>query len=882
MLIREVMVENFRKFRAPVRIAGFSRGLNLVCEANETGKSTVLEAVRAAFFERHGAKSERIKSFRPHGDEVAPMVTVVFEVAGETWTVIKQFLQHPSVTLTGPTSRHQSDEAEEKLQSLLGFTRAGNRGADDDSRGALGLLWVEQGQSFVLGTPGQTARRTLEDVLAGEVGAVTGGRRTLAVVQAVERALTEFLTPTGKPTRRLLEAQQMAVHAEQAFNEAQAELRQFEEVLGQLEAKRGELRRVVRDLGDAEVTEAANVLRADLDRARLAAERLHNAQLLFERAAGERARAQIQVETRVEERARLELAATSLAQAQAKADEHGEVLSAAKSAETSHAQALEQARKDLAKAETARESAVRAQLAADRTRALQAAFARLDRCKAIAEALVAQETIIKAEAIGPEQVERLDQLDRAVLDARSACEAGAAVIEVILEPGAVEVRVDGTVLLGDLRRAVAHPLSLVIDGVGRIDVTPPATGEAAAVRLRTAEQDLGALLAQIAYADVGAARAGARRRREAEAEHKALEARLSGECPADSALGLAAGLPALRAGLADIALPSPDEADDAALKAAALAADTDLQAARAAEKTALGRRDGSAEALQAAQLTEVRLAGVLDAAKADHDRTAAELTAAEQQVSDDALGEALRHVSAAETLANDALTVAQRAAEGLDPNVLARRLETTERRRQSLFDAQLELAQTLARLEEQAKTLGAAGPATRAQAAEEASDLARTDAARLAEEAAVLQLLKTTIDTAQAEAARRYLAPITERVAPYIRRLLPTASLAFGEDLRPSRLIRGGVEEAADDLSKGTQEQIAVLTRLAFADLLLARGKPASLVLDDALVFADDDRFETMTEILTEAASRMQVIILSCRTSAYRHVVEATRLTLER
>jgi hypothetical protein len=881
MLIREVTVENFRKFRAPVRIAGFSPGLNLVCEANETGKSTVLEAVRAAFFERHGAKSERIKSFRPHGDEVAPTVTVVFEVAGETWTVIKQFLQHPSVSLTGPMSRHQSDEAEEKLQSLLGFARAGNRGADDDSRGALGLLWVEQGQSFVLGTPGQTARRTLEDVLAGEVGAVTGGRRTLAVVQAVERALTEFLTPTGKPTRRLLEAQQRAGHAEQAFNEAQAELRQFDEVLGQLEAKRGELRRVVRDLGDAEVTEAANVLRADLDRARLAAERLHNAQLLFERAAGE-TRAQTQVETRVEERARLELAATSLARAQAKANEHGEVLSTAKSAETSHAKALEQARKDLAKAELSRESAVRAQLAADRTRALQAAFARLDRCEAIAEALVAQATIIKAEAIGPEQVERLDQLDRAVLDARSACEAGAAVIEVRLEPGTVEVRVDGAVLQGNLRRAVAHPLSLVIEGVGRIDVTPPATGEAAAVRLRTAEQDLAALLAKTAYADVGAARAGARRCREAEAEHKALEARLSGECPADSALGLAAGLLALRAGLADIALPSPDEADDAALKAAALAADSELQAARGAEKTALGRRDGSAEALQAAQLTEVRLAGLLDAAKADHDRTAAELTAAEQQVSDEALGEALRHVSAAETLANDALTVAQRAAEGLDPTILARRLETTERRRQSLFDAQLELAQTLARLEEQTKTLGAAGPAAGAQAAEEASDLARTDAARLAEEAAVLHLLKTTIDAAQAEASRRYLAPITERVAPYIRRLLPNASLAFGEDLRPSWLIRGGVEEAADDLSKGTQEQIAVLTRLAFADLLLARGKPASLVLDDALVFADDDRFETMTEILTEAASRMQVIILSCRTSAYRHVVEATRLTLER
>jgi uncharacterized protein YhaN len=105
-----------------------------------------------------------------------------------------------------------------------------------------------------------------------------------------------------------------------------------------------------------------------------------------------------------------------------------------------------------------------------------------------------------------------------------------------------------------------------------------------------------------------------------------------------------------------------------------------------------------------------------------------------------------------------------------------------------------------------------------------------------------------------------------------VQRLLPTASLSLGEDYRPGLLTRAGREESADDLSKGTQEQLAVLTRLAFADLLLEKGKPASLVLDDALVFADDDRFETMTDILSEAATRMQVIILTCRTSAYRRV----------
>src|SRR3546814_12994663 len=84
----------------------------------------------------------------------------------------------------------------------------------------------------------------------------------------------------------------------------------------------------------------------------------------------------------------------------------------------------------------------------------------------------------------------------------------------------------------------------------------------------------------------------------------------------------------------------------------------------------------------------------------------------------------------------------------------------------------------------------------------------------------MLSLLAETIRNAQRETARRFLAPITQRVAPFIERLLPNAGIVFGEDLRPTLLTRRGREEATDDLSKGTQEQLAVLTRIAFADLL--------------------------------------------------------------
>lgn len=143
----------------------------------------------------------------------------------------------------------------------------------------------------------------------------------------------------------------------------------------------------------------------------------------------------------------------------------------------------------------------------------------------------------------------------------------------------------------------------------------------------------------------------------------------------------------------------------------------------------------------------------------------------------------------------------------------------------------------------------------------------------------MLALLLKVLREAQQDAARRYLEPVTRRMAPYVRRLLPSASLAFGESLKPERLTRSGREEAAEMLSKGTQEQLAILTRIAFADLLIAKGKPASLVLDDALVFADDDRFDIMMEILGEAAQRMQVVILSCRASAYR-ALDANRLSI--
>jgi recombinational DNA repair ATPase RecF len=63
---------------------------------------------------------------------------------------------------------------------------------------------------------------------------------------------------------------------------------------------------------------------------------------------------------------------------------------------------------------------------------------------------------------------------------------------------------------------------------------------------------------------------------------------------------------------------------------------------------------------------------------------------------------------------------------------------------------------------------------------------------------------------------------------------------------------------------------VAVLVRLAFASLLAEREDEAPcLILDDALVYADETRFAAMKTILQRAARDMQILVLTCRPRDY-------------
>jgi len=300
--------------------------------------------------------------------------------------------------------------------------------------------------------------------------------------------------------------------------------------------------------------------------------------------------------------------------------------------------------------------------------------------------------------------------------------------------------------------------------------------------------------------------------------------------------------------------------------------ESEVADAKVEEAAAEGRHEESRKALAKAE-------SVLAVAAADLASATREQEAASQhlrEVLEDGDRPSLKeaHIEALRDRAakSEALEAAREGASSYDVTVIRKRLDNMTRAATRAGEERIELNRQIAALEATIAREGILGPAGLAEAAREEESAAIAACERLRREADVLETLRTALTDAANEASRTFLAPVTKRAVRYVRQLLPGCDLSFDEELGLASVLRAGVDESCVDLSCGTQEQLAILTRLAFADLLLEDGAPISLILDDPLVYSDDARLEIMTEILQEASTRMQVILLTCRSKAFRHV----------
>ena len=871
MKIRAIELTNLRRFGGQrARIEGIGDGISVLSQPNEFGKSTFFDGLHALFFQPHRSKTAQTRALQPHAGG-APEVAVEVEVAEGRFRLEKRWLSRQSARVLDASGRviAQEDEAEAWIDRVAGQGLAGQGLA-----GPSGLLWVRQGL-LGLEPEGSTAadraerdrafatRRDLVSSVAGEIEAMTGGRRMDQVLARVNEALARLATSTLKPKAggEWARAVEEAAGLEAARDALEEKARRLTDALSQ----RGGLLRRLQALSDpeAQAREAEALARAEAalqaaenhaEQSRKAAADVRLAQVTLAQA-----RAEIR---RIEDlQGRLDKAAAAHAE-RVVASDRAEGLVAAAAAEVAAAQGQHGAAVTaLGVAADRVERARRAdQARAARARAVTLA-AQLAQAEAQRRQWEAQRAARAVLRVTPAALERAEAA-QAVLDRLTAQDEARQVAVRLSYTGAARVTLEGQALTESGLR-LQGVTRLDLPGIGQMTIDPGlGAGDGLTERIGRARQDLAAALAACAAPDLAAAR-------RALAEAQRLDGAIAGARDLLAALA-EGGIEALRARLAS----AEAEAGEGTAEGADAAADV------AGLEAALAAAQGLAQSCLSAR----------NAAEARHGQ----------------LREARAGAVAALKAAEEALEATR--AEAGDPLALAAGLLDQRRSQEALAEAEAQAAARLAALTADAPDLETARAAVtrlRAVVAERQKDRAACDTAlagingliaawadegieetleelrgraasaearagRYEREVKALALLRETLTLARRAARDTYFAPVLRELNPLLSILHPGAALQMDDaSLLPVALLRDGVSEELEVLSGGTREQLAVLTRLAFARLFARAGRQVPVILDDALVHSDDDRIEAMFTALHRVAQDQQILVLTCRQRAF-------------
>lgn len=866
MKLARIRIDQFQQFRTPLEITDLAPGLNLFAGPNESGKSTLVRAIRAAFFERH--KTGTLDHLRPWGDtSAAPEVSLEFDWQGSRWTLHKRFLQRKRCDLECGSQRYSGDDADNRLAELLGYEFPGRGASKAEHWGIPGLLWVEQGAVQDMREPVSHAGDhlqsalgdTLDDAMGEALGSVASSRGD-ALIARVEKERNALLTArTGNPTGEFKQARQACDELAATLGELDARVAEYCERVDRL----GELERARRE-SDAErpweayqtrAEHSRQALRAVEEQQRLQEQESHelrgcqrNADLWRQQLQDMEGQAQ-QLQKRGQDKARLEQQLTQLQACSAGIKRRVEAATAA------YGQAE-------ATLDAARRQAHRQTLQAEQER-IHKQYARLrsalDDARRLGHRLQQLREQHQLASLDSRELGRLQGLERELQTLGIREQALATRLAYRLEDGQ-RLMLGERQLSGSGEAKLLASAELRIPGVGSLTVTPGGQDVKDLTRrqeLLLAERD--ALLQTLRVASLAE---GEQRARQADALARDMQqerARLKGLAPE--------GLDALESEqrlteqrqtqLADELAQLPDAPEAGARQSEAQAksllseSHAELKAAEADEQDHRRELGLAQQALTTANTEWQGLHAELDD-PARRDR--------QQQAQDELTG-----LQAKSERLQASMEQRQRDIDAAHPEVLASDIERYTRTANSLYQQAQQRERNIHTLQVQLEAHGADG-------LEEARENARQDYQRMARrrdeldgQAGALDLLLSLLREQRQAVTRRLQAPLQKHLNHYLRLLFPGAELTVDDALRPETLVREDETRGElEALSFGAREQMGLITRLAYADLLKEAGRPTLVILDDALVHCDRARREQMKRMLFDAATRHQILLFTC------------------
>ena len=876
MKLLHVAIDGVGRFGTPVRLEGLGPGVNILSAHNEAGKSTMFRAIRTCLFERHNTTRDEVKKLATEGLSLPAKITIGFEHEGQTFELTKSFLRSPSAKLTrNSVEIARNREADEGLWEILGITPD-----NKIDQGAYGVLWVEQGQSFYVPEPSEAATSVLNNVIQQEVGTLVGGERARQLLKEVKDELGKLLTDGGKAktTGPLGVAQRHLEAIEQQRIEAEKRLAELDGNLEKLSSQRAEFvrvnepvetRRLSVELSEAETAfksaeESTQSLRQFVNEERQAL-LLLTAQQDTLKSLQERAKSIDENRTRFNG---LNVDYESLNEAIGNA--------------TSELTNVNN-RKFVLDGEAGRNEAEDLQLQrmaslSQRAAARATLQARLTLLQSFDKRLLENEQALRSISADDTAKKALDTIERDIETISLRMDSAAARLTIKSKPHAV-VSLNGENVPPHLSRAITEPLTIIIGDDVTVTLSPPATSLAAAdtarreqhVKLRTLLSHHGVSSAEEFHI--------------VRAERAVLEEESRNLKAERTALGLKEPNASSDIRRLQIEIRQIDSETQRAL---AETANTPLPSPTMIEQQRQSLRETrnelKASIVQAgsviAGLTETinrnaqQRAALVGQTKELNVRIAADLAllpdASRQQLLGKAERELEQRVSNHRT---QAALLAEKQHSAPSPEELDRLRLRAGRLQRAAVNRDKEIAdlrERIAILTGQVQSAGGEGLGERVTELQVDSAIALAEVARQTERAEVLKLLRDTVGQAYDMRREQLNAPLHRHLKPFLQDVFPQAEIALGDGFSVEGLKRSGLgSELFGRLSHGTQEQIAVLVRLAMGAMICEKGHDVPIILDDALVYSDDARIEQMFDAINRAGRNQQVIVLTCRARSF-------------
>ena len=915
MILDGFEIENWGCIRRPA-VADLPRtGVVVLHGPNGTGKSSVIEALRACLMDRPSS-SKALGRGLPKNTSEKPRVSVEFRARGTSWRIAKRFAsKHGTLESRAPGGawKLETDDATEAHRRSRELC-----GGGDSSLGLHQLLWLTQAQ-YALPKP-----KDFDGDVQARLRAVLGVLQTPLddrFLTTVKGRWSEWFSARNKPGERPKLKQGCSLDKDlERLRKHEAELSEVEARFDQVEAKiarSNTIEVLLRDLGRQLRDKAAHRDRlqkesddceARLLENRSAAENLERCEEAM-RTLRARKEARTKAETRVREEEASEANADRTAKArvvelkaaEARLREHRREVKSLQESGRVLQEKWNDLNKDSARLTLAKDHATatatlgRAEQADLRVKELEA----LDRDRPAPDA---------------RSLKVLEENRQSAERSRSELAAAAFALTLRPEPGAgpVEVRADGdpesssSSPTGDpaLEYAIRRRAEVAIAGWGRLEIvrgTDTRTLDDIEDGLRVLDRRYDELLAPFGLAAGNPNALDQLRKATAEAalrapERDRLRVEVTTLAPngteilrakaddlarrlraanfdaepktteAGPTLGPAQTEEAIERSKQDIEGQQAKIATEiAALDESISGLDQQIEGRPATKRGArpVGAPESETGLREQASAASLRLAGItatLETLRKELDRlTSADQTEADIRGAEAAL-ETARKARDAAGLSEDELTVGGRLEAARDG------WSGLDATRLTLEHERLELRGALSQSE---------GLHQERAAAAARVEEARRRTARETLESHAYDRLYALFEECRQKQLSAIMGPIHDRVVRWMRllRIGGYQRIDFNDQFLPETLIAGdgAIELPLADESIGTIEQIALMVRLALGSSLSTPEEPVAAVLDDPLTHSDVERLELMRHVLKSAAAGdapragpLQILVFTC------------------